>query len=65
MQHDITFWSLALFAAISVGLGKGGLPAVAGLAVPALSLIMSPITAAGILLPVYIVSDIFALFFYQ
>ena len=26
---------------------------------------MSPITAAGLLLPVYIVSDIFALFFYR
>ena len=38
---------------------------IASLAVPSLSLFMSPIAAAGLLLPVYIVSDIFALFFYR
>ena len=38
-------------AAIFVGMGKGGLPVVAGLAVPSLSLIMSPVAAAGLLLP--------------
>ena len=42
-------------AAIFVGMGKGGLPVIATLGVPSLSLIMSPITAAGLLLPVYIV----------
>ena len=52
-------------AAIFVGLGKGGLPVVAGLAVPSLSLIMSPVAAAGLLLPIYIVSDIFAIRAYR
>ena len=33
-----------------LGLGKGGLPVIASLAVPSLSLVMSPITAAGLLL---------------
>ena len=51
---------LATLAAIFVGLGKGGLPIIAGLAVPGVSLVMLPIVAAGLLLPVYIVSDIFA-----
>jgi uncharacterized membrane protein YfcA len=65
MSGEVLFWCLATFASISVGLGKGGLPIVAGLAVPSLSLIMSPIAAAGLLLPVYVVSDIFALLFYR
>ena len=65
MQNDIIFWLVATFAAIFVGLGKGGLPVVAALAVPSLSLFMSPIAAAGLLLPVYVVSDIFALIFYR
>ncbi|MFQ3356028.1 MAG: putative membrane protein YfcA [Paracoccaceae bacterium] len=65
MQSEFLFWSVALFSAIFVGLGKGGLPVVASLAVPSLSLVMSPIAAAGLLLPVYVVSDIFALFAYR
>ena len=65
MQNDLIFWLIATFAAVSVGLGKGGLPVVAALAVPSLALFMSPIAAAGLLLPVYIVSDIFALVFYR
>ena len=65
MEHGIFFWFLAILAAIFVGLGKGGLPVIASLAVPSLSLVMSPITAAGLLLPVYIVSDIFALSAYR
>ena len=65
MYDDLIFWIIAVFAAITVGLGKGGLPVIASLAVPSLSLFMSPISAAGLLLPVYIVSDIFALFFYR
>ena len=59
------FWGLATLAAVFVGLGKGGLPVVAALAVPSLALTMSPIAAAGLLLPVYIVSDVFALAAYR
>ena len=65
MYDSWIFWIIAVCAAVTVGLGKGGLPVIASLAVPSLSLFMSPITAAGLLLPVYIVSDIFALFFYR
>ena len=65
MENELIFWFVAIFAAISVGLSKGGLPVVAGLAVPSLSLFMSPIAAAGLLLPVYIVTDVFALLFYR
>ena len=65
MQYDLLFWLLAVLAAIFVGLGKGGLPVVAVLGVPTLSLVMPTIAAASLLLPVYIVSDIFALYAYR
>jgi uncharacterized membrane protein YfcA len=65
MDYSPGFWFFAILSAIAVGLGKGGLPVVAALAVPSLSLFMSPIAAAGLLLPVYIVSDAFALIAYR
>ena len=64
-MENVSLWILATCAAVFVGIGKGGLPVMATLAVPSLSLIMSPITAAGLLLPVYIVSDVFALSAYR
>lgn len=51
-------WILAVLAAMAVGMAKGGLAMVAILAVPLLSLVMSPVQAAGMLLPVYVASDI-------
>ena len=64
-MDTFNYWFLITLAAVFVGMGKGGLPVIATLGVPTLSLIMSPITAAGLLLPVYIVSDIFALSAYR
>ena len=51
-------WILAVLASIAVGLAKGGLAMVAMLAVPLLSLVMSPVQAAGLMLPVYVASDV-------
>ncbi len=65
MEYSFLFWALATLSAIFVGLGKGGLPVVAMLSVPVLSLVMPTISAASLLLPVYIVSDMFALFAYR
>jgi hypothetical protein len=59
------FWLTAVVAAVLVGLSKGGLPVVGMLAVPVLSLFMSPVAAAGLLLPVYVVSDMFGLWAYR
>ncbi len=64
-MNDIFFWAMAGLAAMLVGMGKGGLPVVGMLGVPVLSLAISPITAAGLLLPVYVLSDIFALYAYR
>ncbi|SPH24832.1 hypothetical protein DEA8626_03865 [Defluviimonas aquaemixtae] len=59
------FWTLAVLASVSVGLSKGGLPVVAMLSVPVLALVLPPVTAAGLLLPVYVVSDMFGLYAYR
>ena len=65
MEYDLVFWILAVLSSIFVGLGKGGLPVIALLSVPVLSLVMPALAAASLLLPVYIISDIFALYAYR
>jgi len=62
---EVGFWLAAVTAAVLVGLGKGGVPVVATLAVPLMALVMSPVLAAGLLLPVYVVSDAFGLYAYR
>lgn len=64
-MEGFVFWAVALIAAALVGAGKGGLPVVGMLSVPVLSLVISPVAAAGLLLPVYIVSDMFGLYAYR
>ncbi|WP_296418615.1 sulfite exporter TauE/SafE family protein [Pseudooctadecabacter sp.] len=61
----MAFWSLAVLAAFCVGLSKGGAPAFGALAVPIMALSISPLTAAGLLLPVFIFSDIFGVWTYR
>ena len=56
---------LLVIAAFLVGLSKGGLPAVAMLSVPLLSLYMSPLVAAVLLLPIYILSDTVSVWLYR
>lgn len=58
------FWPAAVIAAVLVGMSKGGLPIVGMLGVPILAQTVSPVTAAGLLLPVYVVSDMFGLYAY-
>jgi hypothetical protein len=62
---DWTFWVAAVAAAICVGMGKGGLPLVGMLAVPVLSLKIPAVAAAGLLLPIYVLSDAFGLYAYR
>lgn len=57
MELSQTSWLLAVIGALAVGMAKGGLSMVGMICVPLMSLTMSPVTAAGIMLPVYIVSD--------
>lgn len=64
-MEEIGFWVAAVAAASLVGMGKGGVPIVGMLAVPIMALVMNPIVAAGMLLPVYVVSDAFGLYAYR
>lgn len=59
------YWTLAVLAALLVGMSKGGVPVVGMLGVPLMAQVMSPVVAAGILLPIYVVSDIFGLYAYR
>ena len=63
--HTALFWLVATLAAIFVGSSKGGLPIVGVLATPMLALVLPPVMAAGLLLPVYVVTDMFGLYAYR
>ena len=58
-------WVLLAIAAFLVGLSKGGLPAIGMLSVPILSTNISPLVAAALLLPIYILSDIISVYLYR
>mgnify|MGYP000948662897 CR=1 FL=1 len=56
---------VAVLVALIVGFSKGGWSAIGNLSVPILSLVVNPLAAAGLLLPVYLVSDWFGLWAYR
>lgn len=60
-----SLFALLILAAFLIGLSKGGLPAVAMLSVPILSLSMSPLIAAVLLLPIYVLSDAVSVWLYR
>ena len=62
MITEISFYLLAIPALLIVGISKGGFGGGLGLvAVPMMSLVISPVTAAAIMLPILCLMDIFAL----
>ncbi|MBL8791081.1 MAG: sulfite exporter TauE/SafE family protein [Rhizobiales bacterium] len=65
LPADIAFWALAVVATFLVGASKGGVPGVGILAVPVLSQVISPVVAAGLLLPLYVLSDWYGLWLYR
>jgi len=58
-------FGLLLATAFLTGLSKGGLPAIGMLSVPILSMFMSPLVAAVLLLPIYILSDVVSVWLYR
>ena len=58
---DLWTFAAAALAAILVGFSKGGMAGVGVLGVPVMALVMSPVQAAGILLPILIASDAISL----
>jgi uncharacterized protein len=65
MLTDMTFYAVALPAVALYGLAKGGLSGVGLLAIPLMSLLMSPVQAAAILLPVLLVQDIVTVYSFR
>lgn len=65
MDGSLLFYVIAGFSAFLVGSSKGGLPMVGVLGVPVLALVMPPVAAAALLLPIYIVSDMVGLWAYR
>lgn len=56
---------LASMAAMLIGMSKGGLPMVGMMSVPLLSLVMSPVKAAVLLLPLFVISDVVGVWLYR
>jgi uncharacterized protein len=65
MLSDPWFYAVALPAVTLYGLSKGGLSGVGLLAVPLMSLVMSPLRAAAIMLPVLVVQDAVTVFSFR
>ena len=59
------YFVITNLAALLIGLSKGGLPSIGMLAVPILSLAISPMKAAVLLLPIYVISDVVGVWLYR
>jgi uncharacterized membrane protein YfcA len=64
MITDPWFYALAIPAMVVLGLSKGGLTTVGMLTVPLMSIVISPVQAAGIVLPLLVLSDMVAVVSY-
>jgi uncharacterized protein len=65
LEINPTFLIFACLAALLVGLSKGGLSMAGTLGTPILAMVMSPVKAAALLLPIFVVSDWFGLWAYR
>ncbi len=65
IEHTPLVIAIAVMSAFLVGLSKGGLPSVGAIAVPFLALVISPVTAAALLLPIFVASDMVGLYLYR
>jgi hypothetical protein len=64
-EQDIVVIVVASLAALLVGLSKGGLSMAGALSTPLLATVMSPVKAAALLLPIFVVSDWFGVYAYR
>ena len=65
MMTEPLFWVCAIIAVLLTGISKGGFGGVALLAVPLMALTISPVRAAGIMLPILIVMDVVSVWAYR
>jgi uncharacterized membrane protein YfcA len=62
---DPLFYALAIPAVVALGLSKGGFAGVGQMATPLLALVMPPLEAAAIMLPIMILQDATAIWVYR
>ena len=62
---DPLFVAIAIIAVLITGISKGGFGGIALLAVPLMSLVISPVQAAGIMLPIMIPMDFLSIWVYR
>ncbi len=65
MITDPLFYAMAIPAVVLVGLGKGGFRGLGLLSLPLMALVISPVRAGAIMLPILIVQDSVALWAYR
>lgn len=65
MEHSLGLLAVAAIACLFAGMSKGGLPSVGTLAVPILAMAIPPVTAAALLLPIFVASDFVGLYLYR
>ncbi len=65
MIADPWFYAVAIPAVVLTGISKAGLGIAGGLAVPLFALVISPVQAAAVMLPILIVMDIVSVYLYR
>lgn len=65
MTEPIGVILVTALAAFTVGMSKGGLPALGIFGVPLMALVMSPVLGAALLLPIYLATDVVGLWLYR
>lgn len=65
MSTDLLFYAAAIPAVILLGLAKGGFSGIGVLAVPLMTLAVSPVQAASITLPILIVQDVVSVWVFR
>ena len=61
----LTHWALIVFCAMLVGMSKTGVPGVSMIVVPSLAMIFGGKASTGVLLPILIFADLFAVLYYH
>src|SRR4051812_18912553 len=62
---DPLFYAFAVPAVVFLGLSKGGFSGIGMVSTPLLAIIMSPLEAAAILLPIILVQDVVSVWVYR
>ena len=65
LPTDLTFWAVAVIAVTCTGLAKGGFSGIGMAATPFLALVVPPLQAAAIMLPILIMQDLISLWAFR